>query len=196
MRKEKNSFLFFLVYVKINLQGDCYMEKFRPDIYQHSMKDIHFNKLKDAGIQVLLIDVDNTILKYKKLELEEDLNKLLLALKSQFTVILFSNGSHAKVKRIASTLDIPFIARAMKPLQIGFKKILKRYKVDPAFVAIIGDQLLTDIRGGNHAEVTTILVDPLSSEEMFYTKMQRKRENRIIKKMSASGLFFKERYYE
>ena len=74
--------------------------------------------------------------------------------------------------------------------------VFKEYKVDPCEVAIIGDQLLTDIKGGNKVGITTILLCPLAEEENFFSRMNRKREQKIFKKMGAKGLFFKERYYE
>lgn len=172
------------------------MEKLRPDIYQKSILDIHFNLLKEEGIKVLLLDMDNTILKYKEKDIEDTIKQLIQALKTQFQVILFSNSSYLKVKKIATLLDVQFISRAFKPNKRGFKKVFKKYKVLPEEVAIIGDQLYTDIKGGNKVDITTILVDPLKKEECFLTSVNRIREKRVMQKMGAKGIFFKERYYE
>lgn len=172
------------------------MEKLRPDIYQKSLKDIHFNYLKDSGIKVILLDMDNTILKYGEKEIDEDIDKLINALKSRFTIVLFSNSTPMKVRKIGENLDIPYISFAFKPSKRGFKKVFKKYKVQPEEVAIIGDQLLTDIKGGNKVGITTILIEPLNTEDGIATKVNRKREQKILKKMGAAGLFFKERYYE
>lgn len=172
------------------------MEKLRPDIYQKSILDIHFNLLKEEGIKVLLLDMDNTILKYKTSEIEKTIMQLIKALKTQFKVILFSNSPRFKVKKIAKQLDVPFIGLALKPSKRGFKKVFKKYKVLPEEVAIIGDQLFTDIKGGNKVDITTILVDPLDEKEGFFTTFNRMKEKRIMKKMGAKGMFFKGRYYE
>jgi HAD superfamily phosphatase (TIGR01668 family) len=172
------------------------MEKLRPDIYQKSLEDIHFNYLKDTGIKVILLDMDNTILKYGEKEIEENILKCIQTIKSEFTLVLFSNSSLARVKKIGEDLDIPYISFAFKPSKRGFKKVFKKYKVEPEEVAIIGDQLFTDIKGGNKVGITTILVDPLNEEDGMFTKVNRKREKRTLQKMGAAGLFFKERYYE
>lgn len=172
------------------------MEKLRPDIYQKSILDIHFNLLKEEGIKILLLDMDNTILKYKEKDIEDKIKQLIQALKTQFQVILFSNSSYSKVKKISLLLDIPFISRTFKPSKRGFKKVFKKYKVLPEEVAIIGDQLYTDIKGGNKVDITTILVDPLKKEECFLTNFNRIREKKAMQKMGAKGIFFKERYYE
>lgn len=172
------------------------MEKLRPDIYQKSILDIHFNLLKEEGIKVLLLDMDNTILKYKEKEVNEKICQLIHALKTQFQVVLFSNSPYMKVKKIASSLDIPFISCAFKPNKKGFKKVFKKYKVLPEEVAIIGDQLYTDIKGGNKVDITTILVDPLEKKEGFFTKFNRMKEKHSMQKMGSKGIFFKGRYYE
>lgn len=172
------------------------MEKLRPDIYQKQLRDIHFNVLKEEGIKVLLFDMDNTILKYKKKEIDQELKDMIKALKHEFTVLLFSNAGYAKVKKISESLDVDFLATVFKPSKLGFKKVFKKYKVIPEEVAIIGDQLFTDIKGGNKMGITTILIDPLDENESFFTKINRIREKKMMKKMGAAGLFFKERYYE
>ena len=63
-------------------------------------------------------------------------------------------------------------------------------------VAIIGDQMFTDIAGGNRAGITTILTTPLSNEDPFWTKPNRFREKRMMIKLRNHDLFKKGRYYE
>lgn len=172
------------------------MERLRPDIYQKRLTDIHYNRLKEAGVKIILFDVDNTLLKYKEKNLDKKLEDLIKALKTQFTIILFSNGMKKKVSKVAEILDVPYVSLALKPGTKKLKKILDKYKVAPNEVAIIGDQLLTDIKGGNKVGITTILVEPLSKKESIFTKINRSREENIMTKMGAKGLFIKERYYE
>lgn len=172
------------------------MERLRPDIYKNQIGDISFEHLKDNGIKLLLIDMDNTVLKYKEHNIDVEVGKIIEKLKKDFQVLLFSNGSKHRVKQISETISIPYVSLAFKPCKRKFLKVFKEYKVEPCEVAIIGDQLLTDIKGGNRAGITTVLVSPLSEEENFFTRLNRRREQKIFKKMGAKGLFFKERYYE
>ncbi len=162
------------------------MERLRPDIYKNKISDIDFEHLKKNGIKVLLIDMDNTILKYKEKNIDEEAKCMIENLKKDFQILLFSN----------ETISIPYVSLAFKPCKRKFFKVFKEYKVEPCEVAIIGDQLLTDVKGGNKAGITTILVSPLSEDENFFTRVNRRREKKIFKKMGAKGLFFKERYYE
>ncbi len=172
------------------------MERVRPDIYQNKITDIHFDSLKEKGIRLILIDMDNTILKNKEQDIHFEIKEKIEFLKEHFKVILFSNGPKNRVKKIGESLKIPFVFLAFKPCKRSFLKVLKEYKVEPCEVAIIGDQLLTDIKGGNKVGITTILVSPLASDTNFLTRIHRKREEAIFRKMSKKGLFYKERYYE
>ncbi len=172
------------------------MEKLRPDIYKNKMSDINFERLKENGIKLLLIDMDNTVLKYKEPCIDVEVRKTIEDLKNSFQILLFSNGSKHRVKQISETISVPYVSSAFKPCKRKFLKLFKEYKIEPCEVAIIGDQLLTDIKGGNRVGITTILLCPLSEEENFFSRINRKREKKIFKKMGAKGLFFKERYYE
>ena len=79
---------------------------------------------------------------------------------------------------------------------MGFNAILNKYKYNITEVAIIGDQMLTDICGGNKIGITTILVNPISTTDPVWTKFNRHFEHRIMNKLTAHDLFFKGRYYD
>jgi hypothetical protein len=172
------------------------MEKLRPDIYQESLESINFDNLKGNGIKLLLIDMDNTILKYGENIISDDIKNKINSLKNDFKIIIFSNSLKKRVKKYSVELDVSFISFACKPSKKGFLKVFKDYKIEPCDVAVIGDQILTDIKGGNKVGITTILVKPLSKEDNIITKINRRREEKIYKKMGAKGLLFKERFYE
>lgn len=172
------------------------MERFKPDIYQENVFNINYDRLKEEGIKYLLFDLDNTLLPYSEKELTKEVIDLINKLKEDFEIVLFSNSSLYKLKKINESLNVKIIPRAFKPLKRNFKKIFKKGKCTCEEVAIIGDQLLTDIRGGNKVNITTILVKPMSPEDMAFTKINRMREERIFKKLGASGLLLKGRYYE
>lgn len=144
------------------------MEKLRPDIYKNKMSDINFERLKENGIKLLLIDMDNTVLKYKEPCIDVEVRKTIEDLKNSFQILLFSNGSKHRVKQISETISVPYVSSAFKPCKRKFLKLFKEYKIEPCEVAIIGDQLLTDIKGGNRVGITTILLCPLSEEENFF----------------------------
>ena len=85
---------------------------------------------------------------------------------------------------------------AMKPFKRKYMKLLDEYKLNVASVASIGDQLLTDIRGGNNVGITTILVNPIGTKENKMTRINRHFEKKILKKLRDNDLFTKGKYYE
>jgi predicted HAD superfamily phosphohydrolase YqeG len=52
---------------------------------------------------------------------------------------------------------------------------------------VVGDQLFTDILGGNAAGFTTILVDPLSVRERAWTRFVRGIERTLLRRKIAYG---------
>ena len=73
---------------------------------------------------------------------------------------------------------------------------MKKYELKDSELAIIGDQFLTDIIGGNKVGITTILVNPIGLKDFFFTKINRIREKRIMDKLGKNLLFVKGRYYD
>lgn len=172
------------------------MEKYIPDIYQKSIYTIDYEKLKERGIKCILFDLDNTLSPVGVKVPTEKLKKFITDLKEKFHVIIFSNSPKGRVNTFADALDIDAVPFACKPYRGKFDALLNLLKLQVSEVAIIGDQLLTDIQGGNQVGITTILVNPISTHDGIFTKINRKREERIIKKLRSRDLFMRGKYYE
>lgn len=171
------------------------MEIYVPDCYQESIFTVNYEMLKNKGIKCLLFDLDNTITPYNKKEISEETKQLFQKLNQDFIVILFSNSPKKRVSLIANILGIEFVYRAFKPSPNKFMEVFKKYKVTENQVAIIGDQMVTDIKGGNNVGIVSILVKPISKYDPIWTKIGRSRERKIIKKLRKRNLF-KGRYYD
>ena len=171
------------------------MEKFIPDIHQKSVYDIDYSKLKNRGLKCLLFDLDNTLVfpsvKVPTNELKELFNKL----KEDFEVVIFSNSPNKRLKPFASELNVKYSYSSKKPFKKKFLEVINNSKYELEEIAIIGDQLLTDILGGNCVGITTVLTDPLTKKDLIITKFNRFLESIIIKKLLKKNLFNKGRYY-
>lgn len=173
------------------------MQKYVPDIYVKNIYKVPYKKLKEKGINHLLFDLDNTVVPAHEKKAPQEVKKLFLKLKKEgFVVILFSNSPHKRLIPFGKDLEVEFNAFSMKPLQRSFYKILGKYQVSKEKVAIIGDQILTDIIGGNKAGITTVLTTPLTSSDMLITKGNRMRENHIMKRLEKKNLWNKGEYYD
>ena len=173
------------------------MEKYVPDIYKKSIYTINYEKLKTRGIKCLLFDLDNTLVPYTDKVPSKKNKELFKKLKELgFKVIIFSNSGKKRLTPFKEGLDVDCCFRCLKPSPKKFNYVLEHYKFNESQVAIIGDQILTDIIGGNNVGITTILINPISKKDLIFTKFNRYRENKLIKKLSKLDLFYKGRYYD
>jgi HAD superfamily phosphatase (TIGR01668 family) len=185
-----------LYYDKIlSVKGD-FMEHYVPDIYKKSIYVIDYNKLKSNGIKCLLFDLDNTLVPYTEKVPSKKVKDLFKKLNDLgFRVLIFSNSGKKRLTPFKEQLSIDCCYRCWKPSPKKFLLVLKEYKYNQSEVAIIGDQLLTDVVGGNSVGITTILVNPISKKDAAVTKFNRLREKHLIRKLSKLDLFYKGRYY-
>ena len=173
------------------------MNYFFPDIYQKSIYKINYDKLKDNGIKCLLFDLDNTCVPYVYKKPTKKLKDLFDKLKDKgFKIIIFSNSPRSRLEPFKKYLSVDCCPSAGKPRKNKFLKVLKEYKLDLSEIAIVGDQLVTDIYGGNKVGIRTCLVDPLTKEDFILTKLFRAAEQLIFKKFAKKNILTKGVYYE
>lgn len=167
-----------------------------PNMYQKDIYSINYKKLKKLGIKCLVFDLDNTIALIDQYTITDNTKKLILDLKKDFIVVIISNNITRRVKRYADSLKCDFIANAAKPLAKGYKKISKKYNLKPNEMCMIGDQIVTDIYGGNRFGMFTVLVDPLGKKDLKITSLNRLIESKILKKYEEKDIMKKGVYYE
>lgn len=173
------------------------IEKYIPDMYMKSIFDIDYKKLKNMGIKCLLIDLDNTIVPYYIKTPSRKIKDIIEKIKEYgFKVIIFSNSPKSRLIPFKDKLEVDCAYSCKKPFPIKFKKVLKIYKYNESQVAIIGDQLIADIFGGNNVGIFTILVDVLQKKDFPFTKINRFFEKIIYKRLSNKKMFTKGQYYD
>ncbi len=173
-------------------------EKFVPDAHKETIHDIDFEKVKRDGKQILLIDIDNTLISYDDHLPNARTVSLIEKLKSLgfFIVLVSNNSSKKRVRRFSAPLNLSFVCRAKKPLKSGFKKALRYYErpVDKKKVLVIGDQMMTDVYGAKRTGLDVILVLPIKKRtEKWYTRLNRAIENRMLEKIKTR---YPEKYTE
>ena len=170
--------------------------KFYPNMYQKRIQDINYKKLKKLGIKCLVFDLDNTIALIDQHIITDEVKKLLVSLKKDFQIVIISNNVTSRVKTYAEYLECDFVANALKPLSREYQKIRKKYGFQKQEMCMIGDQLVTDIYGGNRYGMFTILVDPLGNKDLKITSLNRLIEGKILKRYAKNSIMKKGEYYE
>ena len=128
----------------------------------------------------MILDVDNTLIDYYK-NISIQVKQWIKNLKEDgIKLYILSNTNHKeKVEKVAKTLDIPYEMFAKKPFKAGFLKVQKELKEKNENIGVVGDQIFTDIIGGNRCKMFTILVDPIEPIDYWYTAWKRPIENKI-----------------
>ena len=173
------------------------LNKFIPDIYQKSIYDIDYKKLKKNGIKCLIFDLDNTIAPINIKKPTKKMKDLFEELKDmKFKVLIVSNSFKKRVEPFKDILGVDSAYFSCKPLKRKYKKILKIYHFKQTQIACIGDQLLTDIWGANRMDFVSILVNPIGTTDYALTKINRLIEPFIYNKLLKKELLKKGDYYE
>ena len=156
----------------------------KPNAYFSKVQDITIGFLIKNEIKALILDVDNTLIDYNK-NLSDEVIKWALNLQGQgIKIYILSNSNkHEKVKNVADKINAPYINFAKKPFKKGFLKVKENLKIDEKRIAVVGDQIFTDIIGGNRCNMFTILVDPVDEKDFWYTAWKRPIENKLKKKL-------------
>ena len=93
---------------------------------------------------------------------------------------LLSNNFHQNVFDLAERLDLPIVAKAMKPLPGGYLSALHAMKARARSTVVVGDQLFTDIIGAKALGIRTYLVAPLCEVDLPYMAAMRYVERAIV----------------
>lgn len=158
------------------------MSKFYPDEMLESICDITKEMLQTYGIKGLIIDIDNTLTHHDSQEISSEILSWVNQMKASYPIILLSNNNHERVEPFAKMLGLPFIPDGAKPIPSkGFTKAAKQIGTKPNETAVIGDQIFTDIFGGNLFGGVTFRVTPMHNEGGVFFSIKRWLENLIIK---------------
>jgi HAD superfamily phosphatase (TIGR01668 family) len=160
-----------------------------PNLILDSLLDLEHSKLREIGIKGIIFDLDNTIIPWDSQHMSIEMIEWLKSLIAKgFKICLLSNNMDKRVKNIAEIFGIPFVSRAYKPAKSGFRNAVAVMDLSANQVAVVGDQLFTDILGGNRAGLVTIWVKPLSAQEFIGTKITRSLEKLAVQILRAKGL--------
>ena len=151
-----------------------------PKAYFKNVQQITIQFLINNKIKTLILDVDNTLIDYKK-KMSKEVEEWSKELQGQGIkmYILSNTNKKEKVKKVANKLEIPYKILAKKPSKKGFLKVQNKLNLKPESIAVVGDQIFTDVIGGNRAKMFTILVEPINEKDFWYTKWKRPIERRI-----------------
>jgi hypothetical protein len=164
---------------------------FRPAQLAPSVPAIDLEALWGRGVRGIVLDADNTLCAWgwAHATVEEPVRAWVAQAKALgFRLCIISNGRPGRVGEVAAAIGLPCVARARKPFRRGFLQALTLLGTAPETTAAVGDQLLTDVLGGNRAGFHSILVPALSTREFAGTKLNRLVEGFLRRRLGLPGL--------
>lgn len=153
-----------------------------PHLVAESVLELSVPRLRELGLDALLLDVDCTLKRYRSQEVSEEVARWLAELREAGVgLCLLSNGKGKRIREFAERLDIPFVANACKPLPRGCRRALARMGFDRQRTALVGDQVFADVMAARAAGLTSILVRPIHpEEEPWFTRLKRPLERLVL----------------
>lgn len=172
------------------------MRIFRPNLTYQSFLDIDIKLLLEKNVKTLLIDLDNTLVAHDvSLPTKEVFDFINKVKNNNINIIIISNNTKERVELFVKELDVPYYHFACKPSKITYKKIIK--ELNPSLkIACVGDQILTDVLGGNRMKFITIYTKPLFKKDLSFTKINRIFEKMILNNLEKNNKLNIGEYYE
>ncbi|MBN2476928.1 MAG: YqeG family HAD IIIA-type phosphatase [Pirellulales bacterium] len=156
-----------------------------PHLHVDSVCDLTLARLEELKLSALLLDVDCTLKRYRDPDVSPEVVAWLDELRAGgIGLCLVSNGMGRRIGRIAERLDLPFVAKALKPFPFRLRAAVRRMHFPPQRTAMVGDQLFADVLAGRLAGLTSILVRPIHpEEEPWFTRLKRPPERYLVGRM-------------
>lgn len=155
---------------------------FKPNIKLKRITDVSLSVLNKYNIDSLILDVDNTLSTHHGQVLTDGLEEWLdLMRQNGIKMTVLSNSKSKRLEPFAKKIGLDYISLGLKPLPFGFWRALKRLGSKRKNTAIVGDQIFTDIVGGNCVGLKTILLTPIKPETSLRFRSKRKMEAILIK---------------
>ena len=173
------------------------LQKYYPFEYVESVFSIDYQKLYRMGYRGILFDVDNTLVPHDVALPDEKAVQFIRGMQEAgIRVVFISNNVEERVETFAKGLQADCYPFAMKPLPKTYRRMLKEQGVDKKEVAVVGDQLMTDILGANLMGLHTVLTAPVVTRDLSFTKFNRFFENIVFRLLQITGRLRKGEYDE
>ncbi|MDB5083452.1 MAG: family hydrolase [Bacilli bacterium] len=165
------------------------LQQFVPNLFVSSIYEIDLPALQSAGIKGIITDLDNTLVAWSDKLATPEVVQWLDDVRDNYgmRVTIVSNNKEARVSEFAGPLSVRYISNARKPTGEAFDLAMQWMGTSLEQTAVIGDQLFTDIWGGNRRRLYTILVVPIHDREWFGTKVLRLMEKGMFSLLRTRG---------
>ena len=147
---------------------------YRPFAHAKSIYEIDLDFFKAMGVDVLFIDLDNTLDSYKLYHPTDRAKQIIADIRAKgIKPVIVSNNRGKRVSTYAKDVDVEYICNCGKPFPFKINKYIKNHNLDRNKVMLVGDQMMTDVAAGNNAKIRVVLTDKIVKEDQWTTHINR-----------------------
>ena len=165
----------------------CHPLQFLPQCVSDMLADcldVSPEELRKMGAKAVGLDIDNTIVPDGTFNFLPGVREWAQSIISAgFPVMLISNGTLMRVLPASKHLGgVPFVHLSRKPSARGLLNAAKRMNVEISELAMLGDQLFSDIKAANKCGAIPVRIDPIPAKSLYprYYRWKDKREKPIL----------------
>jgi hypothetical protein len=171
-----------------------------PDLVARRFEEIDFDQALSEGREYLCLDLDNTLLPQKGQQLPEAVVARLRELRRHDRVkgiclisnVILPGHRLRRLRRLAEELGIEHVVPGYfwnrKPKSAPFREALRLLNARPSQCVMVGDQIFSDILGGNQMGFYTVWVLPMASDHWSTLLTgRRRREKKILRELQRQG---------
>lgn len=159
-----------------------------PHRWAGSLAELDPQELVAQGIRGVILDIDNTLVAWDAPGADEAARQAVRRLQQAgLKVVLISNARSPRRQAVARALGVVCLP-GPKPLRRCFVRAAELMGLPCQQVAVVGDQLWTDVLGARWAGMYAVLVNPLSRREHWLTRLGRRLERMALRRMARQGL--------
>ncbi len=165
------------------------LNKLIPKEMVESIYEIDLDRLWTEGKRGIITDLDNTLVGATDPLATPELVAWLNNVRERgWKVVIVSNNKQTRVSTFANPLNVSFVHGARKPSPKAFLRAMQVLQTETSETVVVGDQMLTDVLGGNRLGLYTVLVKPVSlTGEGIFTRVNRRLEKAAVARLKKSG---------
>ncbi len=156
------------------------LNEYYPSAYAKSVFHIDYDKLRRAGYNGIIFDIDNTLVHHGDPANPEIIRLFEIIRGAGLETLLLSDNSRERVESFARAVGSPFVADAGKPDISGYQRALDLLGTDKHETIAVGDRIFTDILGANRFGIDSILVHYIKLPGLHWPGFRRFPEKAIL----------------
>lgn len=149
------------------------------------LTEITPDDLKKMGAKGIGLDIDNVITPDGTYNYTHGVREWIKKInEAGFPITIISNGIRPRVRNVSEYLDnLPYLHLSRKPNPRNLIKAAKKMGIDISELAMLGDQLFSDIKAANRCGAIPVRIDPLPEKNRFprYYAWRAKKEAPYLK---------------